>query len=97
MLGNLFSSGSDLTSCAGYLGSTFYWPLFPAPPRRAQETDALCDSHYSRCRCRSMAIRLCERWPSSLFAVIDLFLLACVLYDLTTRRRVYPATLWGAP
>ena len=33
--------------------------------------------------------------PAVFFAVIDLFLLACVLYDLATRRRVHPATLWG--
>ena len=29
------------------------------------------------------------------FALADLFIVACVVYDLTTLRRVHPATLWG--
>lgn len=29
------------------------------------------------------------------FAMADLFIVACILYDLTALRRVHPATLWG--
>jgi hypothetical protein len=29
------------------------------------------------------------------FALADLFILACVVYDLTSQRRVHPATVWG--
>jgi hypothetical protein len=29
------------------------------------------------------------------FALADLFIVACIVYDLTTLRRVHPATLWG--
>lgn len=29
------------------------------------------------------------------FALADLFIVACIAYDLTTLRRVHPATLWG--
>jgi predicted membrane protein len=29
------------------------------------------------------------------FAIADLFLVACIAYDLTTLRRVHPATVWG--
>ena len=29
------------------------------------------------------------------FALADLFLVACIAYDLTTLRRVHPATIWG--
>jgi hypothetical protein len=33
--------------------------------------------------------------PPAFFALTDLFILACLLYDLFTRRRVHRATLWG--
>jgi hypothetical protein len=33
--------------------------------------------------------------PPAFFGVTDLFILACLLYDLFTRRRVHRATLWG--
>ena len=29
------------------------------------------------------------------FAIADLFIVACIVYDLVTLRRVHPATLWG--
>jgi FtsH-binding integral membrane protein len=29
------------------------------------------------------------------FALADLFLVACIAYDITTLRRVHPATIWG--
>jgi hypothetical protein len=34
--------------------------------------------------------------PPAFFGLTDLFVLACVAYDLATRRRVQPATAWGA-
>jgi nitrate/nitrite transporter NarK len=33
--------------------------------------------------------------PPAFFALTDLFILPCLLYDLATRRRVHRATLWG--
>jgi hypothetical protein len=40
------------------------------------------------------------RWPgapglTAVYALVDLFILAGILYDLATRRRVDPAYLWG--
>ena len=29
------------------------------------------------------------------FALADLFIVACIVYDLTSLRRVHPATIWG--
>jgi hypothetical protein len=29
------------------------------------------------------------------FALADLFIVACVVYDLSSQRRVHPATVWG--
>ena len=29
------------------------------------------------------------------YGLQDLFLIACALYDVATRRRVHPATIWG--
>jgi hypothetical protein len=29
------------------------------------------------------------------FALADLFIVACIVYDLATLRRVHPATVWG--
>jgi hypothetical protein len=34
--------------------------------------------------------------PPTFFGLTDLFIVACIIYDLATRRRVHPATLWGA-
>ena len=33
--------------------------------------------------------------PPAFFALTDLFVAACVVYDLASRGRVHPATLWG--
>ena len=33
--------------------------------------------------------------PPAFFALTDLFVAACVLYDLAARGRVHPATVWG--
>jgi hypothetical protein len=33
--------------------------------------------------------------PLAFFGLADLILLACILYDLVTRRRLHPAYLWG--
>ena len=42
------------------------------------------------------------RWPTlttsgplAYFGLTDVFLLAIVLFDLATRRRLHPATFWG--
>ena len=33
--------------------------------------------------------------PAAFFGITDLFVVALVVYDLTTRGRIHPATLWG--
>jgi hypothetical protein len=33
--------------------------------------------------------------PPTFFALADLFIVALLIYDLTTRRKVHPATIWG--
>jgi hypothetical protein len=33
--------------------------------------------------------------PPTFFALADLFIMAMLVYDLTTRRKVHPATIWG--
>jgi len=33
--------------------------------------------------------------PPTFFALADLFIVAILVYDLTTRRKVHPATIWG--
>ena len=41
-------------------------------------------------------IPVVDGWgPPGFFALIDLFLIALVFFDLRTLRRVHPATLWG--
>jgi hypothetical protein len=37
-----------------------------------------------------------HRGPLGDYGVTDLFLVALLIYDLMTRRRVHPATLWGS-
>lgn len=34
--------------------------------------------------------------PLAFFGLADLFIVACLGYDLATRRRIHPATAWGA-
>jgi hypothetical protein len=33
--------------------------------------------------------------PPAFFGLTDLFIVACIIYDLVTRKRVHPATIWG--
>lgn len=33
--------------------------------------------------------------PPTFFGVTDLFIVAMLVYDLTTRRKIHPATIWG--
>jgi hypothetical protein len=33
--------------------------------------------------------------PPTFFGVADLFIVAMLVYDLTTRRKIHPATIWG--
>ena len=33
--------------------------------------------------------------PPAFFGLADLFIVACLAYDLATRRRIHPATIWG--
>jgi len=40
-------------------------------------------------------LAIMARGPFGFFAVTDLFVAAVVVYDLATRRRGHPATLWG--
>jgi hypothetical protein len=38
---------------------------------------------------------LLKAGPPAFFGLTDLFILAMLVYDLSTRRRVHPATIWG--
>jgi hypothetical protein len=33
--------------------------------------------------------------PPTFFALADLFIVALLVYDLVTRRKIHPATIWG--
>jgi hypothetical protein len=33
--------------------------------------------------------------PPAFFGLTDLFIVALLAYDLVTRRRIHPATIWG--
>jgi hypothetical protein len=38
---------------------------------------------------------LLKAGPPAFFGLTDLFIVAILVYDLATRRRVHPATIWG--
>jgi hypothetical protein len=40
-------------------------------------------------------LALLKAGPPAFFGLTDLFIVACIIYDLVTRRRVHPATIWG--
>jgi hypothetical protein len=42
-----------------------------------------------------LPIALLKAGPPAFFGLTDLFIVACIVYDLVTRRRVHPATIWG--
>ncbi len=42
-----------------------------------------------------LPLPLLSAGPPAFFGLADLFILAVLVYDLTTRRRIHPATIWG--
>jgi hypothetical protein len=42
-----------------------------------------------------LPLPLLSAGPPAFFGLADLFILAVLAYDLTTRRRIHPATIWG--
>ena len=42
-----------------------------------------------------LPFELLKAGPPAFFGLADLFILAMLVYDLITRRRVHPATIWG--
>jgi hypothetical protein len=42
-----------------------------------------------------LPLPLLSAGPPAFFGLADLFILALLVYDLTTRRRIHPATIWG--
>ena len=42
-----------------------------------------------------LPLPLMKAGPPAFFGLADLFIVACIVYDLTTRRKVHPATIWG--
>jgi hypothetical protein len=42
-----------------------------------------------------LPFELMKAGPPAFFGLTDLFIVALVVYDLATRRRVHPATIWG--
>jgi hypothetical protein len=42
-----------------------------------------------------LPFELMKAGPPAFFGLTDLFIVACLVYDLATRRRIHPATAWG--
>jgi hypothetical protein len=42
-----------------------------------------------------LPLELLKAGPPAFFGLTDLFIVALLVYDLTTRRRLHPATIWG--
>jgi hypothetical protein len=42
-----------------------------------------------------LPLSIMKAGPPAFFGLMDLFIVACLFYDLTTRRRIHPATAWG--
>jgi len=43
-----------------------------------------------------LSLQVLRYGPPAFFGLADLFVVACLVYDLVSRRRVQPATAWGA-
>jgi hypothetical protein len=43
-----------------------------------------------------LSLSLLRYGPPAFFGLADLFVVACLVYDVASRRRVQPATAWGA-
>jgi hypothetical protein len=43
-----------------------------------------------------LSLSMLRYGPPAFFGLADLFVVACLAYDVVSRRRVQPATAWGA-
>ena len=83
----------DMLVFATLVGAALYYRHRAAVHKRLMilATIALLAAPIAR-----LPFALLRAGPPAFFALTDLFIVACIIYDLATRRRVHPATLWGA-
>lgn len=42
-----------------------------------------------------LPLSIIENGLPAIFGLADLFIVLCLIFDLVTRRRIHPATIWG--
>ena len=84
---------TDMLVFAGLVGAAFYYRHRADVHKRLMTlaTIALLAAPIARLPFAFMR----NGGPPAFFGVADLFIVACVVYDLVTRRRIHPATIWG--
>jgi hypothetical protein len=92
-LGFLTIPFGDMAVFAMLVGCGFYWRHRPETHKRLMllATIALLDAAIARL---PLALVRTYREPA-FFALTDLVLLACIVYDIISRRRMHPVYLWG--
>ena len=82
----------DLVVFASLVGAAFYYRHRADMHKRLMTlaTVALLSAPIAR-----LPFEFMKAGPPAFFGLADLFIVALLVYDLATRRRVHPATIWG--
>src|ERR1051326_1913367 len=82
----------DMLLFASLVGAGFYFRRRADVHKRLMllATVVILDAAVSR-----LPFAFLQAGPPAFFGLTDLFIVACLLYDLITRRRVHSATAWG--
>jgi hypothetical protein len=82
----------DMLLFASLVGAGFYFRRRADVHKRLMllATVVILDAAVAR-----LPFEFIKAGPPAFFGLIDLFIVACLLYDLITRRRVHSATAWG--
>ena len=82
----------DMVVFASLVGAAFYYRHRADMHKRLMTlaTVALLSAPIAR-----LPFEFMKAGPPAFFGLADLFIVALLVYDLATRRRVHPATIWG--
>jgi hypothetical protein len=83
---------ADMLVFPGLVAAGFYFRRQPDVHKRLMllATIAILPAAVAR-----LPFEILKAGPPAFFGLTDLFIVACVVYDLITRRRVHRATVWG--
>lgn len=82
----------DMVTFPLIVGAGFYYRRRPDVHKRLM---LLATINVSGAAVARLPLAIMKYGPPAFFGVTDLFLVPCLVFDLATRRRIHPVTLWG--